>query len=102
MPLIENRMTWSFTSSGSQSTSAIAIGGMNRELTAYVQTKENTTATVQMLSGRTSTSPGAVIGSTSLSTGATHIMQFTGPFLSLWPYVTAMTTGTVTVEIIGN
>lgn len=94
---------WSFTSTGDGNR---VDGRTVFEWTFYIETAAGTTATVEILSARdtTSTTVGVVLGSSqTLDSGSlTRILQFTGPFCAIWPRVASMTsTGTVIVRGLG-
>lgn len=101
MPPLETRHVWSFTSSGA-GTAQDAMGYCY-EHSWYLETGPGTTATIAIETARNSTAAFARLNSTTyaLSTGSALLLQTTGPLLSVRPYVVAMTTGTVTVELIG-
>jgi len=93
------RTIWStLGSSGSTHGAYDVRGGM--EHTVYIQTA-NSTATVHILTGRTSTGPWHDLGSTDLGVNAATVLQFTGPLAWVTPRVEAISnTNGVTIELL--
>ena len=84
---------WTLTSTGG----GTRIDGVTvKEWTFYITTDSASTSTVELLSGpdTTSTAIGVVLGSSQiLGAAETRVLQFTGPFLAVWPRVVSLTGG---------
>lgn len=105
MPLLEAHQLWTLGPSTGVSTSAINLGGYPQEINCYMQTDGAATASIELMTARTSTGPWVTMGSSqSLSTGAVVVPGFSGPFLYVTPRLIAInsTANRVFVELVGN
>ena len=106
MPAPEVRVTWTLgESTGVQSTASVDLYGYTREINCYMQTDGAATASMEMMTSRNSTGPWVTMGSSqSLSTGATVVPGFTGPWLWIAPRLISInsTANRVFIELVGN
>lgn len=105
MLIPEVRKLWTLGASTGISTDVVRLDGMTREINVYIQTDGASTASVEMVTSRTSTGPWVTMGSSqSLSTGSLVVPGFTGPFLFVAPRLIAInsTANQVFVELVGN
>ena len=85
MPVVSAQASWSFTSTGSGT--AYDAKGYTLESRFYIEALATSTLSYQLLTGRTSTGPFAVISSGTLSSGACAIGSATGPLLYVLPRI---------------
>lgn len=105
MPFPEVKTAWTLGPSTGVNSTAYDVGGFTREINCYMQTDGSATASIELMTGRTSTGPWVTMGSSqSLSTGALVVPGFTGPFLFVTPRLIAInsTANRVFVELVGN
>lgn len=95
---------WEFLATASTGAlKAQDMRGFSGRFTGYIETGPGCTATIRWETrAGSSAGPYAVLGSTSLSTGAVNLHQFAGPLQWVRPYCVAKTTGTLTAELFGN
>jgi hypothetical protein len=105
MAVLEVHTSWTLGQSTGVSTTVYAINGYTREMNCYMQTDGAATASIELMTARTSTGPWVTLGSSqSLSTGSLVVPGFTGPFLYVAPRLIAInsTANRVFVELVGN
>lgn len=89
---------WTQTSTGE----GRRIDGVSvKEWTFYITTAAGSTSTVEIVSGpdTTSTAVGVVLGSSqAIGSAETRMLQFTGPFLAVWPRVVSLSGGNVVIK----
>jgi hypothetical protein len=95
---------WTFLETASTGAlKAVDFKGYSERFTGYLETSSGCTATVRFETrSGSSAGPYAVLGSTTMSTGAVHIQQFAGPLQWVRPYCVAKTTGGLTATLYGN
>lgn len=103
MPLNEIDYLWTFTSTGN----GTAIDGRTgREWTFHVECPSGSTGEVEIQTAQNSTAIAVVIGSSQAiasSGGAGVVLQFSGPFASIWPRCIKLTaSGTMRVRGVAN
>lgn len=107
MAILETSAKWTFVepaSTGAVGLKAIDCHGYAQALSFYVESGPGCTATVNIQT-RVGSSSGAWANLCTLvmdSTTAMKVVQFLGPLGWVRPYATAKTTGTLTVELLGN
>lgn len=99
MATLEIDQTWAFTSSGAGT--AINCLGSVTQAACWGVSNGTSTATFALQSAISSGGPWATEGSTTLSTSGAAVFRVAGPFAWVRPYMTAMSTGGVTVRFIG-
>jgi len=105
MPCYEFQAKWAWaeTASTGGSTQVATVLGHVEQFQFNFWTGAGCTCTVQMQAGPTVDGPWAsLMTSEALSTSAYVVQQMAGPLQFLRPYVTAKTTGTLTIEVFGN
>ena len=105
MPIPEARRLWTLGASTGIASDPVNLQAMTREINVYMQTDGASTASVEMVTSRTSTGPWVTLGSSqSLSTGAVVVAGFTGPYLWVTPRLIAInsTANQVFVELLGD
>lgn len=105
MAVLEIHKLWTLGPSTGVSTEAVSAGGYTRELNCYFQTDGVATASMELVTSRNSTGPWVTMGSSqSLSTGATVVPGFTGPYLYLSVRLISInsTANRVFAELVGN
>ena len=104
MPILENSNGWEALATASTGAlKAYNAQGRAAALTFYVETGAGCTSTIQIQT-RIGSSSGAyaTLSTVNNSTSAVNVVQFLGPLAWVRPYVVAKTTGTLTVQLIGN
>ena len=82
---------------------AAQVLGKVERFTFGIATDAGCTCTVQMQAGPSSAGPWAnLLTSANLSTSAYQVHQLSGPLAYVRPYVTAKSTGVLTIEACGN
>ena len=90
------------TAASSGGLTAARVRGMADNFTFSYATDAGCTCTVQMQAGQEETGPWASLLTTAnLSTSAHTIHQMSGPLRWIRPYLTAKSTGVLTIEAIG-
>jgi hypothetical protein len=103
--MLEARKLWTLGASTGVSTDVLRLDGLSREINVYIQTDGASTASVEMMTARTSTGPFVTLGSSqSLSTGSAVVVGFSGPYLFLAPRLIAInsTANSVFVELVAT
>jgi len=96
------KWVWAETASTGGGAAAQVRGKVERFTFGYT-TGPGCTCTVQMQAAPESTGPWASLLTTeNLSTSAYVVHQMSGPLAWVRPYVTAKTTGALTIEALGN
>jgi p-aminobenzoyl-glutamate transporter AbgT len=91
------------TAASSGGLTAARVRGMADNFTFGFTTDAGCTCTVQMQAGPEETGPWVGLEtSTAMSTSAYLLQQHAGPLPWLRPYVTAKSTGVLTIEAFGN
>jgi hypothetical protein len=104
MPCYEFAEKWTWTTVATTGAmDARQVRGRVERFTFGFQTDAGCTCTVQMQAGPESTGPWAsLMAAANLGTSAFQVQQMSGPLAWVRPYVTAKTTGVLTVEAFGN
>lgn len=103
--VLEVNKLWTLGASTGISSDVLNLAGMSREISCYIQTDGASTASVELMTARTSTGPWVTMGSSqNLSTGQLVVVGFTGPYLYLAPRLIAInsTANQVFVQLVGN
>lgn len=95
---VEVSQVWAFTSSGVGNAVKVLSG---LEFTWYLEAVGASSASIQLQSARSETGPFGNLASTNVGPNACGIVQVTGPYLWVRPYVTSLS-GSVTVEVIAS
>lgn len=97
---------WDFLAAASTGgLKAVNARGRSERFTAYYEAGPGTTGTVRLETRSGSSSgPYATISgtSTAVSTSGVAVFQFAGPLEWVRPYCAAKTTGTLSVDLLGN
>ena len=105
MPYYEfsEKWVWSTAASTGGSTQIATVRGKVERLTFTFQSDSGCTCTVQMQAGPSTSGPWAsLMAAANLSTAQFQVQQMAGPVAYLRPYVSAKTTGGLTIEAFGN
>ena len=96
----QEKWSWDSAASTGGSTRVATVRGCVSQFTFGFWSDANCTATVQMQAGATVDGPWAsLIATANLSTTAYVVQQMAGPLSFLRPYVTAKSTGALTIEV---
>jgi hypothetical protein len=91
MTLVEANKLWTLGASTGVSTDPVYLAGLCQKVNVYFQTDGASTASLEMMTSRTSTGPWVSMGSSqSLSTGQTIVIGFDGPVLYMAPRLIAI------------
>ncbi len=104
MPYYEFAQKWAWSTSATTGGGTVAeVRGQVARFTFSYETGAGCTCTAQMQAAANSSGPWfGLSASTAISTSACLIQQFAGPLAFLRPYVSAKTTGGLTIEATGN
>ncbi len=106
MPYLEAHKKWDWVAAATTggSTDVYQLGGRSVYLGVYFVSGPGCTATVELQTAAESSGPWVRLSTaaTNLSTSACVLQQFVGPMSWLRPYVTAKTTGALSIYALGQ
>jgi len=94
------RQRWTLTSTGRGT--PVNAKGYPTWWTFYFATNATSTATINVETAMSTSVAWATLGSRTLSTNDAAVVRVEGPLIMIAPRIEAMSSGTVTVEVVGN